>query len=65
MDRELLDIKQVRDILHVSERTVFRLIKDKKLKGFKAGREWRFEPKDLERYIQAQRLEAEKTKEAA
>lgn len=55
MDRELLDIKQVSDMLHLSERTVFRLIERKELKGFKAGREWRFEQKDIDEYIERQR----------
>ena len=59
MSRELLDIKQVQDILHLSERTIFRLIKNKELQGFKVGREWRFEPSDLDEYIARQRRKAE------
>ncbi len=39
---DLLDVKQVQQRLRVSERTVFNLIKKGELKGFKAGREWRF-----------------------
>jgi len=58
MTRELLTLKQVREILHLSERTVFRLLKDKELKGFKAGREWRFEQKDIDDYIERQRRKA-------
>ena len=60
MSRELLNIKQVQEVLHLSERTVFRLIKEKKLRGFKIGREWRFEPQDIDNFIQQQRREAEK-----
>jgi excisionase family DNA binding protein len=59
MTRELLNIKQVQEILHLSERTVFRLIKAKELKGFKAGREWRFEQKDIDDYIERQRRKAD------
>ncbi len=55
MSEELLDVKQVQDLLKVSERTVFRLIKDKKLKGFKVGREWRFTRADIDTYIEEQR----------
>ena len=55
MIRELLDVKQVRDILHLSERTIFRLIQRKELKGFKVGREWRFEQSDIDNYIERQR----------
>ncbi len=55
MSRELLDVKQVREILHLSERTVFRLIQRKELKGFKVGREWRFEQSDIDDFIARQR----------
>jgi len=53
------NIKQVQEILGLSERTIFRLIKDGELKGFKAGREWRFEQKDIDAYIALQRKKAE------
>lgn len=55
MNRELLTVKQVQDILHLSERTVFRLIQRKELKGFKVGREWRFEQSDIDNFIERQR----------
>ncbi len=55
MTRELLNLKQVQDILHLSERTVFRLIQRKELKGFKVGREWRFEQSDIDSFIERQR----------
>jgi len=55
MTKELLDVKQVCEILKLSERTVFRLIKNGELHGFKAGREWRFEPSDIDSYIEKQR----------
>lgn len=58
MPGKIVDIKQVQEMLHLSERTVFRLIKTGKLKGFKAGREWRFEESDIENFIQEQRREA-------
>ncbi len=56
---ELLNVKQAQEILRISERTVFRLIKDGELKGFKVGREWRFEPSDIDAYIERQRKKAE------
>jgi excisionase family DNA binding protein len=58
MPDELLDVKQVQDKLKISERTVFRLIKNGELRGFKVGREWRFEPSDIEDYIRRQREKA-------
>lgn len=58
MPRKLLDVKQVQEALGLSERTVFRLIKTGDLKGFKAGREWRFEETDIQDYIKRQREKA-------
>ena len=54
------NVKQVSEMLDLSERTIFRLIKDGKLKGFKIGREWRFAQKDIDDYIAGQREEAER-----
>ena len=59
MPDELLDVKQVQDTLKISESTVFRLIKSGSLKGFKVGREWRFELSDIEDYIRRQREKAQ------
>ncbi len=58
MPGKILDIKEVQQMLDLSERTVFRLIKSGKLKGFKAGREWRFEESDIDDYIREQKKEA-------
>jgi putative molybdopterin biosynthesis protein len=58
MPGKLLDIKEVQEALRLSERTVFRLIKSGELKGFKAGRAWRFEESDIQDYIQRQRQKA-------
>lgn len=59
MGKELLNIKQLRDILRLSERTIFRLIKSGELSGFKVGREWRFEASDINAYIDRQRKKVE------
>lgn len=61
MSDELLDIRQVQNILKLSERTVFRLIKSGELKGFKAGSKWRFATSDIEDYINRQRQKANQT----
>jgi len=57
---ETYTIDQLQRILKLSERTILRLLKDGKLTGFKAGREWRFQESDINAYIQAQRQEAVK-----
>jgi excisionase family DNA binding protein len=61
---KLLNTKQVQERLGISESTLFRLLKRKELKGFKVGRAWKFEEKDIEDYIQQQRAKAE-TEQAA
>ena len=67
MSGKILDVKQVQEVLHLSERTVFRLIKSGELAGFKAGREWRFEESDIEDFIQKQKQKAtqERAKKSA
>jgi len=59
MSEELLNVKQVQEYLKVSERTVFNLISRGDLKGFKAGRSWRFRMSDVQDYENRQRLRAE------
>jgi excisionase family DNA binding protein len=59
MTKQLLDTKQVQERLGVSERTIFNLLRRGDLKGFKAGRSWRFEESDIEAYIKRQREKAE------
>lgn len=64
MSGQIFDVKQLEKKLMLSERTIFRLIKSGDLKGFKAGREWRFEESDIDDYIQAQKAKAQERKEA-
>lgn len=55
MTREFLTVDQVKTMLGVSDRTVFRYIKKGDLKGFKMGKEWRFEPSDIDDFILGRR----------
>lgn len=50
----LLNAKQVQERLGISESTFLRMMKNKKLKGFKLGREWRFKESDINAYIERQ-----------
>ena len=56
----LLNAKEVQERLGISESTLFRLLKNKELKGFKVGRVWKFEESDIEDFIRRQRREAER-----
>jgi excisionase family DNA binding protein len=59
---EIYTIEQLQQILKLSDRTIFRLLKEGKLSGFKVGREWRFQESDINAYIQAQRKEAQRSR---
>lgn len=59
MTEKVYSVKDVQDMLHISERTVFRHIRESELKGFKTGREWRFEQGDIDAFIKLRRKKAE------
>jgi len=59
MAENILTLEEVAKRLRVSERTILRLLKQQRIKGYKVGRAWRFEPTDVEEYVQHQRKEAE------
>lgn len=45
----MLTIKEVADALRVHEITIFRHLKDGKIKGVKIGKSWRISEEELER----------------
>lgn len=49
----ILTVQDVADYLRVNQRTVYRLVVDGKLPGFKVGSAWRFKRDDIEAWIQA------------
>ncbi len=51
MEDNVLTVKQVAKYLKVCERTVIRLIHDKKLKASKVGGSWRIREKDINKYL--------------
>lgn len=50
-----LSVREVADILNVNQRTIYRLINDKKIPAFKVADSWRFLPSDLENWINQQK----------
>jgi excisionase family DNA binding protein len=51
MVEKALTVKEVAKILNVQKRTVQRLMKSRKLPGFKVGKEWRIKDIDLNGWI--------------
>jgi predicted site-specific integrase-resolvase len=54
-------LKDLENILHVDERTLFRYLKKGILKGSKIGK-WRFTEADIERFLKAGRSKAKRKK---
>ena len=47
----LLTVEQVAEYLNVDKFTVYRLLRDKKLPGFKVGNQWRFNHQMIEAWL--------------
>jgi excisionase family DNA binding protein len=50
----LLTARQLQDLLQVDRITIYRMLKDGRLQGFKVGGQWRFSQKAIERWLQGQ-----------
>lgn len=54
MDKlEMYTLKEVEDILKVSQRSLYRYIKSGQLKAVKFGKAWRVSREDLEAFLKA------------
>ncbi len=47
----LLSLREVSQMLGISERTVYRLMDDGELHPFKMGKSWKFEQADIDAYL--------------
>jgi len=56
MKDEILTLKEVAAYLKLAEKTAYKLAAEGKLPGFKVGGSWRFKAKDVERWIEKQKL---------
>lgn len=54
MTDAILSLKEVASYLKVTERTVYRLLSDDMLPGFKVGGSWRFRKVDIDEWIESQ-----------
>lgn len=53
----LLTTRQLQDLLQVDRITIYRMLKDGRLEGFKVGGQWRFSRRAIERWLQEQRAD--------
>lgn len=59
---DLISLRRAATRLGVSRKTVMLLIARGKLKGLKVGRQWRFDPDDVEAYIAQQKAASAPTR---
>ena len=50
----LLTTRQLQDLLQVDRITIYRMLSDGRLQGFKVGGQWRFSRHAIERWLQEQ-----------
>jgi excisionase family DNA binding protein len=50
-DHDILTLKDLCDLLHVHQSTVYRLIKKGKIPSFRIGSDWRFRRDQIERWV--------------
>jgi excisionase family DNA binding protein len=50
----LLTTRQIQELLRVDRITVYRMLKDGRLRGFKVGGQWRFPRREIESWLQEQ-----------
>jgi len=52
---DLLTTRQLQEILQIDRVTIYRMLEDGRLRGFKVGGQWRFSQHDIEAWLQSQR----------
>jgi len=62
MDKDVLTIKQIAEFLQMNERTIYNLVKKRKIPAFKVGSDWRFLKTDIDNWIEQQKSEISGTK---
>jgi excisionase family DNA binding protein len=56
---DLLTTRQLQDLLQVDRITIYRMLNDGRLRGFKVGGQWRFSRQEIEHWLQEQRTDLE------
>ena len=56
MDSEFLTAEEVAEYLRLPLSTVYKLVQDKRLPGFKVGKHWRFRKDTIQKWIKEQEV---------
>ena len=59
MDSEFLTAEEVAEYLRLPLSTVYKLVQDKRLPGFKVGKHWRFRKDTIQKWIKEQEVKNE------
>ncbi|MEW6180941.1 MAG: helix-turn-helix domain-containing protein [Chloroflexota bacterium] len=54
MDTEFLTAEEVADYLRLPLSTVYKLVQDQRLPGFKVGKHWRFRREMIQKWVKEQ-----------
>jgi len=54
MADEILTIREIAELLKINEKTVYKLVAEAKIPGFKVGGSWRFERKEVAAWMKRQ-----------
>ncbi len=55
---DLLNIREVAELLRVGDKTIYTLVQNGELPGFKVGGQWRFKRSDIDTWIETQKKAA-------
>lgn len=65
MRSDILTVREIAEYLKLNEKTTYRLVAEGKIPGFKVGGAWRFQKKDIDRWIKDQVRSSSKADEVA
>jgi excisionase family DNA binding protein len=51
MDKPILTLKEVAEYLKLSKLSLYRLLRERKIPGFKIGQQWRFTKDTIDKWI--------------
>ena len=54
MPDDVLTLNEIAEYLKVTERTIYRMVADRKIPAFKVGGSWRFRLAEIDEWIKAQ-----------